>query len=219
MNSPTQRTPSLWEVAGSAHSALRDARGWSQDYVAFRMRTIGIPAWTRAVVAAYEAGTRQITVEELLALAIVHGVPAARLLEAPALRFGTRELTGDSIQRLLSEGPGQEIADAFELDDFGRPCASPTPSQLTAVAGLELEKRIAKRFGVEPEAVALMAFRIFHRPATDERNRRVRARRSAGRSERAMRISEGRAVAEELATESGWMPSRRKSRQGAGRRH
>jgi transcriptional regulator with XRE-family HTH domain len=52
---------------------------WSQEEVARRMDLYGVP-WSRTIVAKVESNSRQVTVDELVALAFVFGVPPASLL-------------------------------------------------------------------------------------------------------------------------------------------
>lgn len=61
---------------------LRDAVGWSQSELAERMCEHR-QSWVRSTVAKIEAGTRQVTIDELVTLAVVLGVPLASLITPP----------------------------------------------------------------------------------------------------------------------------------------
>lgn len=58
---------------------LRNHRHWTQDEFAARMTEYGMP-WWRATVAKIETGTRQVTVDELVCMALVLGVSPIALL-------------------------------------------------------------------------------------------------------------------------------------------
>lgn len=67
-------------VIASAVKQLRDDRGWSAQRLGQELKAIGL-SWDRSIVANFENGRRAyVTVEELLALAVVLGVTPADLL-------------------------------------------------------------------------------------------------------------------------------------------
>lgn len=57
----------------------REDSGWTQEQLASAMREAG-HAWQRVTVAEVEAGARRVSLEELLALAVLFGVPMVRFL-------------------------------------------------------------------------------------------------------------------------------------------
>jgi transcriptional regulator with XRE-family HTH domain len=61
--------------------ALRGLRGWRQELVAERMMFLG-HQWTRQTVGEVEQGRRNVTVDELLSLALVLVITVDRLLDA-----------------------------------------------------------------------------------------------------------------------------------------
>lgn len=61
--------------------AVRRLRGWRQELVADRMNFLGWQ-WTRQTVGEVEQNRRNVTVDELLSLALVFGITIARLLDA-----------------------------------------------------------------------------------------------------------------------------------------
>ncbi|HQZ33839.1 MAG TPA: helix-turn-helix transcriptional regulator [Ilumatobacteraceae bacterium] len=58
---------------------MRGRLQWSQDELARRMTAYGLP-WSRTTVAKVESESRQVTVDEFVALALVFGVTPAALL-------------------------------------------------------------------------------------------------------------------------------------------
>jgi transcriptional regulator with XRE-family HTH domain len=58
------------------------ARGWSQQDVAERMRPYG-HQWSQATVTRLEAATRPIRLNEVADLAALFGIPVAQFLESP----------------------------------------------------------------------------------------------------------------------------------------
>jgi transcriptional regulator with XRE-family HTH domain len=60
---------------------LRRLRGWRQELVAERMNFLGHP-WTQQTVSEVEQGRRNVTVDELLSLALVLVMTVERLLDA-----------------------------------------------------------------------------------------------------------------------------------------
>jgi transcriptional regulator with XRE-family HTH domain len=75
---PGARFPS--EVLGANVRTFRRIRDLNQDDLAERMNALG-HGWVRATVSEVERGGRNVTVEELLALALVLGEPVADLLD------------------------------------------------------------------------------------------------------------------------------------------
>jgi transcriptional regulator with XRE-family HTH domain len=83
-------------------AAYRSFHRLSQTDLAEAMRAFGHPKWTRSTVSAVERAERQITLDELPALAICLGLPPMGLLDPGALP------TGD--ERDLDYGTGRRIA-------------------------------------------------------------------------------------------------------------
>ena len=70
------------QVVGDNLGRYRREAGWTQDRLAGAMTALSFP-WNRQTVAETErAAKRRTSVEELLALAALFGVPALRLMEA-----------------------------------------------------------------------------------------------------------------------------------------
>jgi transcriptional regulator with XRE-family HTH domain len=89
---------------------LRLGAGWSQAEVAARMVTAGW-RWHQSTVGRIEGGSQALRIGELLDLAEIFGVPAARLLagDGRALADERREM-----ERILREQIAAEIASRTE---------------------------------------------------------------------------------------------------------
>jgi transcriptional regulator with XRE-family HTH domain len=89
---------------------LRLAAGWSQAETAARMTSAGWP-WHQSTVVRIEGGSQILRIGELLDLASIFGVPAARLLtgDGGALADERREM-----ERILREQIAAEIASGTE---------------------------------------------------------------------------------------------------------
>lgn len=93
----------------------REDSGWTQEQLAGAMRKAGYP-WQRVTVAEVEGGGRRVSLEELLAVAILFGVPMVRFLlpgSGDYLRLpeGTRcyrTLSHDTVAMLML-GPDSEL--------------------------------------------------------------------------------------------------------------
>jgi transcriptional regulator with XRE-family HTH domain len=72
------------QVVGKRVQALRLERGWPQIQVAQGMTIVGLEKWRSMTVASLEHGQREVSLDELLALAEVFGVPLADLVLDPA---------------------------------------------------------------------------------------------------------------------------------------
>lgn len=79
---PTSMSPQT--VLAQRLRRLRERRGWSQEQLASRLADRGL-VWQRTTVAKVEAGSRQVTVDELVAVAFVIGVSPAALVVPPEM--------------------------------------------------------------------------------------------------------------------------------------
>lgn len=75
---------------------VRRLRGWRQELVAERMNFLGHP-WTRQTVGEVEQGRRNVTVDELLSLALVFAITVDRLLDARIERAALGELGDEGL--------------------------------------------------------------------------------------------------------------------------
>jgi transcriptional regulator with XRE-family HTH domain len=71
-----------------------------QDHVATRMRLLGHTTWSRVTVSEVERGLRNVTVPELVSLAVVLGATIEQLLDTrgPLSRSGSRLLLGNAVE-------------------------------------------------------------------------------------------------------------------------
>jgi len=86
------------EVVGSNIAALRTAAGVSLAELAATMTSLGL-GWARQTAADVEAGHRQLTIEELVAVAAYFDMPVTTILASPgssitwqSVRLGNRDL-------------------------------------------------------------------------------------------------------------------------------
>ena len=82
------------DIVAANIRATRRSRGWTQDELAGRMRAAGVD-WTRQIAGYAESGTRQITVNELLALAVVFDTTPGYWLAPLPESFGVSLKAGE----------------------------------------------------------------------------------------------------------------------------
>jgi transcriptional regulator with XRE-family HTH domain len=231
----------FWEAVGGRLRECREQRGHRQDDVAALARIAGLP-WSRSTIATIEAGRRELSLSEIAALLIVLDMnlpdlfaglgglqiapgaaidaddllaglvgpspswrntakwtpqrsPLAARAGGAAIKVGVRKLKTRA--RVWPKAPLQSIFDAED-----------------AAAG-ETEQKAARRLGVPPIDVSLLAFRLWGRSLTEERDRRVEATatpNAAARTVQALRGHVTRGLLEELR---GGLP-KRGSRRGKG---
>lgn len=110
----------------------REESGWTQEQVAGAMREAGW-AWQRVTVAEVEGGGRRVSLDELLALAVIFGVPMIRfVLPGPGdyvrLPEGSRcyrTLDDDAVRELML-GPGSYLGAVDETWERPRHVAKAT---------------------------------------------------------------------------------------------
>jgi hypothetical protein len=215
----------LARYLGGRLRACRETRRLRQDEVATCARRWGLD-WTQATVATIEAGSRQLSAEELLLLPWIaaHQDPEsiARGTDAPI------ELT-----QILSGGPdhlvvltptvtahvgviravfGGQARDSDRVDGFslggGRLRVSEAvqawwprmPHVLVLAAHADqradAERKAARRLRTNPLAVAVLARKRWGRSLTEERERRVADRTAAGAGSEALRARRGHVTRE-----------------------
>jgi transcriptional regulator with XRE-family HTH domain len=111
------QAPTLDQVVGVSLRAFREEDGLTQDALAWRLRSAGLP-WSRSTVAQLEAGTKTLDVAELVLLSlVVRRAPEAFFggAEWMELRPGTR-MRSDAVRRALggerawkTVGPGEVV--------------------------------------------------------------------------------------------------------------
>ena len=186
--------------------ALREHHGRRQDDVARGARRCGL-RWTRATVAALEAGRRRLSALETLLLPAVltYGLGIDPALDAAAIIPETA-----SIQ--LPDGTfvdGGMLKEIIRGEKTTRPWAvSGTPEfrQVEAVrrrretwtrifaqreAAGDAEQKAATKLGRPPLYIAVAARKLWGRSLTDERDRRVAEQAPADISSRALQALRG----------------------------
>jgi len=113
MNEPDERAPADMptpeQLVGRQLRLLRQARGWSQQEVAEKMRPFGYE-WSQATVTRLESATRPIRLNELADLALLYGVPIEQFLEPEVQDFAWDDLDAldREIKRLTAERDGMQ---------------------------------------------------------------------------------------------------------------
>ncbi len=218
---PEAKPITLAAVIGERVRALRESLGDSQDDLARGVRDLGLN-WQRSTVAALEAGTRGLSVEELVVL--------CRLLRAaPHELVGTDEevslgphstARGDAVRRLLT-GESDFAADDFdsrfdrdvrrglkagdELDQamqhlWPRSRLDQRVAAYRASTG-EAEQKLARRLNVDRWLLSIAAYRLWGRSLSEERDARVSAEAPPDATIRQLQALRGhvtRSLAEEL---------------------
>lgn len=201
---------SLGQVVGARVAAIRTTYGLTQEDIAAAARQSGL-RWGRSSVAQLEAGVKRLTGEELLVLPHViatatrYGEELA-LLELVSPTQGRVELTAEvqptrsGLEALFAGASGstratslRDMSALFEpLYDFME-IAQRYAGDLTlgSVADAaqsvgEAERKLARKLDVPAVAVAMVAFRLWGRSLSDERDARAgdlgdRRRRQAQR--------------------------------------
>jgi transcriptional regulator with XRE-family HTH domain len=91
-------------IAGNVRSR-REINGWTQDEMAARLRTVGLP-WGQSSLSRFEKGQREPTVSELILLAAAFKIAPADLVTGPTadvVQIGEAVAAADSLARLLTE--------------------------------------------------------------------------------------------------------------------
>lgn len=85
MTHPPRPNPEpITALLGRRVFELRRSSGWSQEELGQHIASLGLPGWGRTAVAKLENGSRKaVSVQELLALALVFGVPPVILVADP----------------------------------------------------------------------------------------------------------------------------------------
>lgn len=161
-------------IAGNARR-LRGDR--SQDVIAAACRAWGLP-WSQQVVAAIEAGSRQLDLDELILFA-----------RALASETATGEMQGGAVSDLLYGDGAVRLGSDWTASlvtvrkllssradiDKGGPLRRANRSQVDPTAGLLAEQRAARRLGVDPATVARLAQQLWGRSLTEQRDHQVDA--------------------------------------------
>lgn len=216
---PNDDPPTLETAIAAAASSLRRREGRTQDEVARHARALGLTSWTRSTVAALEAGQRDLSVTDLVALPLVltlsvgYPVTLERLLEeVPSqVRLGESVVSLDLVRTVLAgrvvaleETATRERRLAADLDRYGPTVRRPRTEEADNYRRLwpqasdeqllramhdavqVAETKAAKPLGVEPEAVAVLAHRLWGRSLTAHRDALVAKDHPTGDDDKAV---------------------------------
>lgn len=180
------------DVIAEKMRAFREEDGERQDEVAARARQYGL-RWTQATVAAIETGRRELRLEEFLILPYITGRQVPDLFEPDELVLvGEAVASTANIKQVLAgtAGGGDDLkGTASRAREAVRVIAAPdafyaaarellplssTDESLDVLreAEQEVERRAARRLGVDPRYLALAARHRWGRSLTAERDRR-----------------------------------------------
>lgn len=173
---------SVAAVVGQNLRRLRQEARLTQYEIANLLSQAGVPM-QRSKVAAIEAGTRpNMTLADVLALAIVLDVGLAELLggEGTVRLAGSLAVSRQALSGFL-RGEVHPVLEAVPVTDS----VTGTPPDLEQVhlarrrlgisrlGGTDADQALAKRLGVPHELVTRMAFMLWGHSLTDERDLRV----------------------------------------------
>jgi transcriptional regulator with XRE-family HTH domain len=126
--------PTAGTVAANVRRIRDEVRGWSTYELAGKLAKMGRPIAPSAI-SKIERGERQVTVDDLVTLALALGVNANALL-LPAIAEGQIELTGTS---------PRDAVDVWEWAEGNRPLDLPTGDDGTAHNQFQADARPAGR--------------------------------------------------------------------------
>lgn len=155
----------LRAVLGAGARRVRESAGARQEDVALAAQDYGLP-WTRAAVGHMEAGKYRLGVESiallvgLLATVSRRAVTPADLID-PAAEIAvspTLTMTGAALVDVLAgrRPAGDQVV--RRQPDGRRP------------AGREIDRRVGRRLGISPDAVARLATQLWGRPFAEIRD-------------------------------------------------
>lgn len=175
--------------------------GLRQDDLAYRCSRLGLNI-NRGVVAMIESGRRRIQLDELLIIAAALDVsPSALIAGDNEVQLGeTFTTTGDDAalfmagklpaQLLVNTAYNERRVWATASGQNLDPMITHSPSErsivedavIKRIASREAEQRLAKRLGVDPEALASACFERWGCGLSEQRDRRVQAQVESGQS-------------------------------------
>jgi transcriptional regulator with XRE-family HTH domain len=214
---PKAKTPpeavSLSAIIGAELRIWRETLQLRQDQVAGAARARGV-AWSRSTVAAIEAGRRQISLEEFVALLFIagsfpdpEGATGGRfrrlsgfvLARSRVVAVGHAGWLRDDYVHLLLRGSavgggGQVPLDALSYPEKRRELRERVEAEFDA------EMKASDRLGVDELEITAMARRLWGRTLTEERDKRVKEQTTSDvpRTLQALRGHVTRALVQEL---------------------
>ncbi|MEV4183091.1 helix-turn-helix transcriptional regulator [Streptosporangium canum] len=165
--------PSIGQVVGQNLLRLREHHQQTQSDVTREIFARTGQQWTRAQVSTLENGKREgIAFEELLVLAFTYDVPLAELF-----RSGTPIAGGDEETDFHVRAGGilttmSAVRDALRGDKVK--ASAPRRSRGALLpSSIEADKAVAERLGLDTQAVANAAIKMWGRTLTEQRDARL----------------------------------------------
>jgi transcriptional regulator with XRE-family HTH domain len=133
------KMPTPEQLVGRQVRLLRQARGWSQQDVAEKMRAYGYQ-WSQATVTRLEAATRPIRLNELADLAALFGIPVPQFLEDPGFEVEDLEALELEITALTAKRDSllEDLRKAHDMTMLAEAAESETAAKV-AIATRRLE--------------------------------------------------------------------------------
>jgi transcriptional regulator with XRE-family HTH domain len=182
-----QQLPTLGQVVAENLRRLREDAGFRQDDLARRSRLVGLD-WTASTVAAVETNRRAVALDEAFLLTMVLECSFADLLDGDgAARLGSRaEVDLETLRQLATGEKGGEVT-GFTTSERSR-AAREAEHELRRLRPLwpkmtlndlhraeeaaegEAERKAARRLGVDPVTISVIAHRVWGHSLTAERD-------------------------------------------------
>ena len=185
---------------GERLRAIRERDHARQDDMAFWARMVGLP-WTRDTVAALQTGGRELSLHEFF---LLRGFDATNQeldhlfgRTSPTVTRVEGATLGSTAQLLRLVSAWVARLPALRV---GRRMSTGATVRVTAEALLDAERKASRRLKVKPAELVAMAYRLWGRTLSEERDHRVQVRAGSGDAS-ALRAHRGhvtRALVEEL---------------------
>lgn len=168
----------------------------TQDEVAAAAQRLGFP-WGRSTVAAIEAGDREISAEELLALPFILSEAVAQFpgFTAAGMPLSALALPGKTARLALSEHLELTHTQAQRYLERGDPAYR---VKTAGDAVTEADRKAARRLGVEVDVLLSAAYTLWDRSLPAERDRRVSGRSGPDATARTVQALRGHVTRELL---------------------
>ena len=153
---------------------FRQRQGMTQETVELLVRRAGLK-WTRSTVAEFEAGTKSLSMSEFVALC--RCFPPDLLAGDEEVQIGTSTVDLKTVRKVLAaRGGDRRVLPSPERGspDWFREKLRETKVVSTHETVLgEAERKAARKFGVHAVEVVNVAFKLWNRTLTEERDARV----------------------------------------------
>jgi transcriptional regulator with XRE-family HTH domain len=165
----------LSQVVGFRLRELREMVGMTQDHVARAAQRLGFE-WSRSSVAALEAGDRDLSAAEFLALPYILDEAARVSLPTAEVAFGASlaELLSPRRQERLALSDNLSLAPKQVSEWLGETTPKLTPRRLNDEQTIgEAEHKAARRLGIDVARLHGLALDVWGRSLTAERDARL----------------------------------------------